>query len=144
MKPGVGGSAILAAHGIAFGGCIWSGTAMADNVRSVYIHMNGLNDFIPEVVFSNISQAIELIKQYQDPHSTQDYSPVGGKPLKALHEAALQGTPGPGHAVHSYYGELRSRGGALLHPHRPCPPGSRVQGGCRVLGQYGGRGCRHP
>ncbi len=87
----------LALVGLAFGG-----TALAATPKPVYVHMNGLNDFLPQVVFARPGQPVIFVNQDQGPHSIHAYDPVGGNHLKALDDMVLQGTPGPGHTVHTY------------------------------------------
>ena len=79
-----------------------SGTALAATPAPVYVHMNGLNDFLPKVVFAKPGQPVIFVNQDQGPHSIHAYDPVGGNHLKALDDMILQGTPGPGHTVHTY------------------------------------------
>ncbi len=87
----------LAILGLASGG-----SALAASTSPVYVHMNGLNDFLPKVVFAKPGQPVVFVNQDQGPHSIQAYDPVGGNNLKAMHDVSLQGTPGPGHTVHTY------------------------------------------
>lgn len=90
------------ALGLAFISLICGGTALAATARPVYVHMNGLNDFLPKVVFVQPGQPVVFVNQDQGPHSIHAYDPVGGGHLKALDDMVLQGTPGPGHTVHTY------------------------------------------
>lgn len=87
----------LALLGLASGG-----SALAATAAPVYVHMNGLNDFLPKVVFVQPGQPVVFVNQDQGPHSIHAYDPVGGGHLKAMDDVTLQGTPGPGHTVHTY------------------------------------------
>ena len=87
----------LAIIGLASGG-----SALAATTSPVYVHMNGLNDFLPKVVFVKPGQPVVFVNQDQGAHSIHAYDPVGGSHLKAMDDVALQGTPGPGHKVHTY------------------------------------------
>ena len=87
----------LTAIGLASGG-----TALAATTTPVYVHMNGLNDFLPRIVFVRPGQPVIFVNQDQGPHSIHAYDPVGGSHLKALDDMVLQGTPGPGHTVPTY------------------------------------------
>lgn len=95
-------STLLASTGLAIIGLISGGSALAATATPVYIHMNGLNDFLPKVVFVQPGQPVVFVNQDQGPHSIHAYDPVGGGHLKDVDEALLPGTPGPGHAVHTY------------------------------------------
>lgn len=95
----------LAAIGLAFGG-----SALAATTSSVYVHMNGLNDFLPKVVFVRPGQPVVFVNQDQGVHSIHAYDPVGGGHLKAMDDVSLQGTPGPGHTVHTYTVTFKHRG----------------------------------
>lgn len=79
-----------------------TGSALAATPSPVYVHMNGLNDFLPKVIFARPGQPVIFVNQDQGPHSIHAYDPVGGRHLKALDDVILQGTPGPGHKVHTY------------------------------------------
>jgi len=83
-------------------GLAYGGSALASTTTPIYVHMNGLNDFLPKVVFVQPGQPVVFVNQDQGPHSIHAYDPVGGNHLKALDDTVLQGTPGPGHTVHTY------------------------------------------
>lgn len=95
----------MAVIGLASGG-----SALAATTRPVYIHMNGLNDFLPKVVFVRPGQPVVFVNQDQGPHSIHAYDPVGGGHLKAMDKVSLQGTPGPGHTVHTYKVSFKHEG----------------------------------
>jgi len=78
------------------------GSALAATTKPVYVHMNGLNDFLPKVVFVRPGQPVVFVNQDQGAHSIHAYDPVGGNHRKAMDDVSLQGTKGPGHPVHTY------------------------------------------
>lgn len=94
--------ALTSFMGLALIGMAYAGSALAATSSPVYVHMNGLNDFLPKVVFVQPGQPVVFVNQDQGPHSIHAYDPVGGAHLKALDDVSLQGTPGPGHTVHTY------------------------------------------
>lgn len=102
MKSRLLGTALVAASGLILGGWFWNGAALAATLSPIYVHMNGLNDFLPRIVFVKPGQTVVFVNQDQGPHSIHGYNPVGGDHLKDLNDMVLQGTPGPGHAVHTY------------------------------------------
>ena len=102
MKSKLAGLTLTAATGLVLGGWLCCGTALAATATPVYIHMNGLNDFLPKLVFVKPGQPVEFVNQDQGAHSIHGYKPVGGGHLKHMDDMSLQGTPGPGHKVHTY------------------------------------------
>lgn len=76
--------------------------AMGSTVKPLYVHMNGLNDFLPTVLFVRPNQPVVFVNQDTGVHSIHGYAPIGGSLLKDINEPAIVGTPGPGHAVHTY------------------------------------------
>lgn len=93
---------LMASMGLVIVGLTSGGSALAAAATPVYIHMNGLNDFLPRVVFVQPGQSIVFVNQDQGPHSIHAYNPVGGGHLKDMDDISLSGTPGPGHTVHTY------------------------------------------
>lgn len=78
------------------------GVAYAAGRAPVYVHMNGLNDFLPTVVVARPGQPVVFVNQDTGVHSIYGYNPFDGKLLKNIAEPAIEGTPGPGHPVHTY------------------------------------------
>lgn len=88
---------------LTFTGWPGSGLAFAGTASPIYVHMNGLNDFLPKVAFVEPGQPVVFVNQDQGSHTIVAYKPVGGEYLKKeMNEPVLKGTPGPGHAVHTY------------------------------------------
>ena len=83
-------------------GLLGSAVAQGATRSPVYIHMNGLNDFLPKVVFVRPGQPVVWVNQDQGAHAIHGYKLVGGEHLKDLNKVSLAGTPGPGHKVHTY------------------------------------------
>lgn len=83
-------------------GLAGSGIACAAAPSPIYVHMNGLNDFLPKVVFVRPGQPVVWVNQDQGPHSIHGYKIVGGERLKEIDNISLPGTPGIGHKVHTY------------------------------------------
>ena len=102
-------------------GLAYGGAALAGTTKPVYVHMNGLNDFLPKVVFVRPGQPVVFVNQDQGAHSIHAYDPVGGSHLKAMDDVSLQGTPGPGHTVHTYKVTFKHEGAhyyiCTIHAH---------------------------
>lgn len=88
--------------GLTAGCLLGSAVAHAASPSPIYVHMNGLNDFLPKVVFVRPGQPVTFVNQDQGSHSIHGYSPVGGSLMKGMDEQLISGTPGPGHPVHTY------------------------------------------
>lgn len=76
--------------------------AFASVDSPVYVHMNGLNDFLPTLVVVRPGQPVVFVNQDTGVHSIRGYDPIGGKLLKDIDAPVIEGTPGPGHKVHTY------------------------------------------
>lgn len=93
---------LTAVLGLVFSALLSASPAFANTPSPVYIHMNGLNDFLPKVTFVRPGEPVVFVNQDQGAHSIHGYLPVGGKHVKSMDEMSLAGTPGPGHTVHTY------------------------------------------
>lgn len=102
MKSSITRSTLMASMGLVILGLIYGCAALAATATPIYIHMNGLNDFLPKVVFVQPGQPVVFVNQDQGAHSIHAYNPVGGSHLKDMDDTSLSGTPGPGHTVHTY------------------------------------------
>ncbi len=67
----------------------------------VYVHMNGANEFLENVVVVRPGQPVVFVDEDTGPHTIVGYNPVNGKTSQRFN-GAVQGTPGPGHPVHTY------------------------------------------
>lgn len=76
----------------------------------IYVHMNGLNDFLPKVVFVRPGQPVIWVNQDQGDHTIHAYNPRGGAHLKDIDNMLIRGTPGPGHKVHTYTATFHREG----------------------------------
>lgn len=85
-------------------------TAWAASHKPIYIHMNGLNDFLPRIVFVRPKQHVTFVNQDQGAHSIHGYQLIGGEHLKDMDKVSIQGTPGPGHPVHTYTVDFKKPG----------------------------------
>lgn len=67
----------------------------------VYVHMNGANMFLENVVVVRPGQPVVFVDEDTGDHTIIGYSPVTGK-TSTRFNGVVQGTPGPGHPVHTY------------------------------------------
>ena len=67
----------------------------------VYVHMNGANMFLENVVAVRPGQKVVFVDEDTGAHTIIGYNPLTGKTSKRL-DGAVQGTPGPGHPVSTY------------------------------------------
>ncbi len=75
----------------------------------VYVHMNGANEFLENVVTVRPGQAVVFVDEDTGPHTIVGYNPLTGKTSKRF-DGAVAGTPGPGHPVHTYTIRFRHPG----------------------------------
>jgi len=76
--------------------------ARAAGIPPVYVHMNGLNDFLPTLVVARMDQPVVFVNQDTGVHSIHGYNPISGQLLKGIDAPVIMGTPGAGHLVHTY------------------------------------------
>jgi len=76
--------------------------ARAAGIPPVYVHMNGLNDFLPTLVIVRPNQPVVFVNQDTGVHSIRGYNPINGRLLKDIYTPVIVGTPGAGHPVHTY------------------------------------------
>lgn len=74
----------------------------SSNAGPVYVHMNGLNDFLPRVVFARPGERVVFVNEDAGAHSVHGYRLIGGKKLKDMDDAALAGMSGPDAKPHTY------------------------------------------
>ncbi len=67
----------------------------------VYVHMNGANMFLENVVVVRPGQPVVFVDEDTGAHTIVGYNPSTGA-MSNTFDGAVQGTPGPGHAVHTY------------------------------------------
>ncbi|CUA96191.1 cupredoxin domain-containing protein [Thiomonas bhubaneswarensis] len=67
----------------------------------VYVHMNGANMFLENVVAVRPGQKVVFVDEDTGPHTIIGYNPLTGK-TSTRFNGAVQGTPGPGHPVSTY------------------------------------------
>ncbi len=67
----------------------------------VYVHMNGANEFLEDVVAVRPGQPVVFVDEDTGPHTIVGYDPSTGATSKRF-DGMVLGTPGPGHAVHTY------------------------------------------
>ncbi len=76
-------------------------TASAHKPAPIYIHMNGANMFLENVVAVRPGQDVVFVDQDTGAHTIVGYNPLTGKSNPRF-EGAVTGTPGPGHKVSTY------------------------------------------
>lgn len=76
-------------------------SAAAPALNPVYVHMNGANMFLENVVAVRPGQPIVFVNEDTGIHMVQGYNPLTGK-ANPKFSATLLGTPGPNHPVHTY------------------------------------------
>ncbi len=81
----------------------FSSSALASSApHPIYVHMNGLNDFLPRVVFVRPGQQVVFVNEDTGAHSVHGYTLIGGKHLKDIDEAALPGMSSASAKPHTY------------------------------------------
>jgi plastocyanin len=83
--------------------------AVAAPLHPVYIHMNGENVFLESVVAVYPGQPVVFVNEDTGLHMVQGYSPHTGK-ADPRFTGVLDGTPGPGHPVHTLTFRFRHQG----------------------------------
>ena len=80
-----------------------TGHAASANAKPapVYVHMNGANMFLENVVVVRPGQDVVFVDQDTGAHTIIGYNPATGK-TSTRFDGAVQGTPGPGHSVSTY------------------------------------------
>ncbi|MDE1952113.1 MAG: Cupredoxin [Betaproteobacteria bacterium] len=76
-------------------------TAPAHKPAPIYVHMNGANMFLENVVAVRPGQDVVFVNQDTGAHTIVGYNPLTGKSNPRF-EGAVTGTPGPGHKVSTY------------------------------------------
>ena len=94
------GAAALAAVA-ALGGTGAARAALPAAQAPVYVHMNGANMFLENVVVVRPGQPVVFVDEDTGSHTIIGYDPHSGK-TSTRFDGAVQGTPGPGHPVHTY------------------------------------------
>jgi plastocyanin len=94
----------IAAIAVAGGAC-----ARSAPLPPVYVHMNGANEFLENVVAVRPGQPVVFVDQDTGPHTVVGYNPATGATSKRF-DGAVEGTPGPGHPVHTYTIRFRHAG----------------------------------
>ncbi|MHB1544343.1 MAG: cupredoxin domain-containing protein [Gammaproteobacteria bacterium] len=76
-------------------------SAAAPLLKPVYIHMNGANMFLENVVAVQPGQPVIFVNEDTGIHMVLGYNPLTGK-ANPHFNGTLLGTPGPSHPVHTY------------------------------------------
>lgn len=97
----IGHAALLTALCAAAGFAIPEAQAAPAAQAPVYVHMNGANMFLENVVVVRPGQPVVFVDEDTGAHTIIGYNPATGAPSKTF-DGVVQGTPGPGHAVHTY------------------------------------------
>ena len=90
---------LLVATGTATAWASQQGETRAD--PPVYVHMNGANMFLENVVAVRPGQPVVFVDEDTGDHTIIGYNPITGK-TSARFNGVVQGTPGPSHPVHTY------------------------------------------
>lgn len=102
--PGPLRAAAAAALFLSAAACAWAAPA-----PPVYVHMNGANEFLENVVAVRPGQPVVFVDQDTGVHTIVGYAPATGAGSKRF-DGAVAGTPGPGHPVHTYTVRFRHPG----------------------------------
>lgn len=73
----------------------------ASALPPVYVHMNGANMFLEDVVAVRPGQPVVFVDQDTGAHTIIGYDPLTGK-TSSHFDGEVQGTPGPDHPVSTY------------------------------------------
>lgn len=73
----------------------------APKLPPVYVHMNGANMFLENVVVVRPGQPVVFVNEDTGDHTIIGYNPLTGATSKRF-DGEVAGTPGPGHPVHTY------------------------------------------
>lgn len=74
----------------------------ASAANPIYVHMNGLNDFLPRVVFASPDEKVVFVNEDTGTHSVHGYSLIGGNRLKDMDDTALAGMASADAQPHTY------------------------------------------
>ncbi|OYV30960.1 MAG: Cupredoxin, partial [Thiomonas sp. 20-64-5] len=94
-------SAAALAVGLLLAPVSHAATAANTQPAPVYVHMNGANMFLENVVVVRPGQDVVFVDQDTGAHTIIGYAPLTGK-TSTRFDGAVQGTPGPGHPVSTY------------------------------------------
>lgn len=102
-------AAVLAAATLLLAPISHAATAAKTHAAPVYVHMNGANMFLENVVAVRPGQDVVFVDQDTGEHTIIGYNPSTGK-TSTRFNGAVQGTPGPGHPVSTYAISFRHPG----------------------------------
>ncbi|MCF3948970.1 cupredoxin domain-containing protein [Acidiphilium iwatense] len=88
--------------------CGWAG-AQAASPKPVYIHMNGANEFLENLIAVRPGQQVVFVNEDTGPHTIVGYNPATGKTSKRF-DGAVAGTKGLGDKVHTYTISFKHQG----------------------------------
>ena len=97
-------AAAVAALFLCGAACAWAKPA-----PPVYVHMNGANEFLEDVVVVRPGQPVVFVDEDTGAHTIVGYNPATGATSKHF-DGVVAGTPGPGHPVHTYTVRFRHPG----------------------------------
>jgi plastocyanin len=75
----------------------------------VYVHMNGANEFLEEVVAVRPGETVVFVNEDTDAHEIVGYDPLTGRATSGF-QGLIKGSPGPGHPVSTYEVAFAHRG----------------------------------
>lgn len=73
----------------------------ATSPSPVYVHMNGANEFLENVVAVRPGQDVVFVNEDTGEHTIIGFNPATGNAITRF-DGAVAGTKGPGHPVHTY------------------------------------------
>jgi len=94
-------TALLSAGALLLAPGSFAANAATLKAAPVYVHMNGANMFLENVVVVRPGQKVVFVDQDTGAHTIIGYNPLTGK-TSTRFDGAVQGTPGPGHPVSTY------------------------------------------
>jgi plastocyanin len=77
-------------------------SALGARLKPVYIHENGSNDFLENIVAVQPGQPVEFVNEDTGGHTVIGYEPYKAGARIAHFKGTLVGTKGPGHKVGTY------------------------------------------
>ena len=82
--------------------------ARAASPNPVYVHTNGANEFLENVVAARPGQEVVFVNEDTGSHTIVGFNPATGN-IRTRFDGAVAGTEGPGHPVQTY---------SISFPHR--------------------------
>ena len=94
----------------------------SESAPAVYVHMNGMNDFLESVIAVQPGQPVIFVNQDTGEHAVQGYDPIDGKLVKSFSDR-LKGSKGKGHTYATYKISFQDQGFHFYY----CPIHAKLQ-----------------